>query len=476
MLLRPHMEELLRTACRRGLLRRRGPAPSPAPNACHPRPPGELRQIRLSSRMLTRNVLHSFVSGRTCGGRSYEWSEADLFGCAGVCCPPGHHKCVPSADTLRKGVCACTGLAVRRAGERCAHDARGLVPHRNPRENGSRSRVPGDRPCTGPSAAYLVGGLHMMRADLVTVRARPMPPLAWPRWLRWLPHALICLAAALVAVATDTPTLSWHSRTLPCWWSHCAGPRRPGGCRWWRSRPSRWNTRPPPIAGSTRGWCTPACSSSSHCGAVDLRDHRGTDQRRAGCDTEADLPCRGLMEGDHRRYAAVRACRAHRRGGPRPPPGPCTPRRQIAATAQERALRTVLEERTRIARELHDVVAHHMSLISIKADAAPYRVQDPPSELVTELARSVPPRWRAGRTDSPARPAAFGRRRQHHRHHTPTLPRATRRARRERARRRSERHCPDRRHCPPAVAGGGAVGLPHHSGSAQQRSTPCPRC
>ncbi|MDX3128690.1 histidine kinase [Streptomyces europaeiscabiei] len=59
---------------------------------------------------------------------------------------------------------------------------------------------------------------------------------------------------------------------------------------------------------------------------------------------------------------------------------------QIAATAQERALRTVLEERTRIARELHDVVAHHMSLISIKADAAPYRVQDPPSELVAELA------------------------------------------------------------------------------------------
>ncbi|GAA2714732.1 MULTISPECIES: histidine kinase [Streptomyces] len=47
---------------------------------------------------------------------------------------------------------------------------------------------------------------------------------------------------------------------------------------------------------------------------------------------------------------------------------------QETISEAERAHRTLLEERARIARELHDVVAHHMSVITVQADSAPYRL------------------------------------------------------------------------------------------------------
>ncbi|AXG82445.1 sensor histidine kinase [Streptomyces paludis] len=52
----------------------------------------------------------------------------------------------------------------------------------------------------------------------------------------------------------------------------------------------------------------------------------------------------------------------------------------------ERARRTLLEERTRIARELHDVVAHHMSVITVQADSAPYRIEGLPPGAREEFA------------------------------------------------------------------------------------------
>lgn len=58
---------------------------------------------------------------------------------------------------------------------------------------------------------------------------------------------------------------------------------------------------------------------------------------------------------------------------------------QTELTELERARRAVLEERARIARELHDVVAHHMSLVAVRAETAPYRLPDLPDGLRAEF-------------------------------------------------------------------------------------------
>lgn len=57
--------------------------------------------------------------------------------------------------------------------------------------------------------------------------------------------------------------------------------------------------------------------------------------------------------------------------------------KQTELSDLERARRTILEEKARIARDLHDVVAHHMSLVVVQAQTAPYRV-----EGVNEAARA----------------------------------------------------------------------------------------
>ncbi|MCQ8770041.1 sensor histidine kinase [Streptomyces telluris] len=58
---------------------------------------------------------------------------------------------------------------------------------------------------------------------------------------------------------------------------------------------------------------------------------------------------------------------------------------QETISEAERAQRTLLEERTRIARELHDVVAHHMSVITVQADSAPYRIEGLPEQAREEF-------------------------------------------------------------------------------------------
>jgi signal transduction histidine kinase len=58
---------------------------------------------------------------------------------------------------------------------------------------------------------------------------------------------------------------------------------------------------------------------------------------------------------------------------------------QAEQTELERARRIALEERTRIARELHDVVAHHMSLMAIRAESAQHRLGALPDPVRAEF-------------------------------------------------------------------------------------------
>jgi signal transduction histidine kinase len=63
--------------------------------------------------------------------------------------------------------------------------------------------------------------------------------------------------------------------------------------------------------------------------------------------------------------------------------------RQSAAALAERA---TLAERARIAREMHDVVAHHMSLVAVRCETAPYRVSGldgPASRELGEIAAAA---------------------------------------------------------------------------------------
>jgi signal transduction histidine kinase len=51
----------------------------------------------------------------------------------------------------------------------------------------------------------------------------------------------------------------------------------------------------------------------------------------------------------------------------------------------ERAERARLQERARIARELHDVVAHHLSVLVVRADSAPHRLADVRDDVRAEF-------------------------------------------------------------------------------------------
>ncbi|MGW4379804.1 sensor histidine kinase [Kitasatospora sp. NPDC004531] len=230
--------------------------------------------------------------------------------------------------------------------------------------------------------------LSAVRRDLFVPAAQPVPPMSGPGLLRWLPHGAVVAVAVFTAVsATEDiplrPLGMLHAallvlalrRPLPAWWLSLAAlpvfslyaPFAPyTGWAWAVQAGLTFLValrNPPRVTAETVALSVALLLGLQLAG------------RRIGpwYFTAIVLALFALVAAAAtgvRRTREVRARLAE----------------QERALAQERAHRTVLEERARIARELHDVVAHHMSVVSIQAEAARYRVADPPPELVAALA------------------------------------------------------------------------------------------
>nr|WP_244320831.1 histidine kinase [Streptomyces melanosporofaciens] len=244
-----------------------------------------------------------------------------------------------------------------------------------------------------------------LRKDLITgaFALRPVPPLAathllvrhMPRTVRpyapWLPHAAIVVGAFyLMAVASETESMGLALLSaVPL----LVALYRPIGA-WWLSFAASvfWGLGvPEPVASSMWPW--PATLFASHIAVMMIVASQNR-PRVAGqmllLTAALGIACDFSADGGHTNafpmvvascgiVGAVVARRSLRET-----------KQQVAvqqsATYEERSRRTLLEERATIARELHDVVAHHMSVIAIQAEAAPYRVANPPEELATSFA------------------------------------------------------------------------------------------
>ncbi|MFF7644245.1 sensor histidine kinase [Streptomyces canus] len=246
--------------------------------------------------------------------------------------------------------------------------------------------------------------LHVMREDLCTLRVDPLPPSLW---LRWLPHGVLCLVALgvslgavaqlgdnggvgpslafAIGLAQGTAVVLAMWRPVPAWWLSTAA-----------MVVGALEVRRQLLAGGAHGFTWP-WSAAGLIGqlAVLLLLALRVPARVAvealavtllltylveGVLGAADFQPTGVLAVILFTVAVVLGTALRGRREARAELG-----RQTTLTAEERARRTLLEERSRIARELHDVVAHHMSVISIQAQVAPHLVDNPSDELRENL-------------------------------------------------------------------------------------------
>ncbi len=246
--------------------------------------------------------------------------------------------------------------------------------------------------------------LGVLRADLWTLRADPLPPSLW---LRWFPHGLLCLVAfgvsfgavaqlgsdggvgaqlsLLIGLAQGGAVLLALWRPVPAWWLSMAAMlvgavevrRRllAGG-----AHAFTWPWSSAGIVGLLAVLLLLALRVPTRVSAEALALTALLTYAVQGLWGAADYTPTGVLTLILSTVVVVLGTALRGRREAR-----AELVEQTTLTAEERARRTLLEERSRIARELHDVVAHHMSVISIQAQVAPHLVERPSPELVENL-------------------------------------------------------------------------------------------
>ncbi|NEB12656.1 sensor histidine kinase [Streptomyces coelicoflavus] len=244
--------------------------------------------------------------------------------------------------------------------------------------------------------------LHVLHDDLWTWRADPLPPSVW---LRWFPHGVVCLAALGVLLG-NTAQLNDHSKLTPEFAFLIAFASASAMVlALWRPVPAWWLSTAATVVGAFAvlmnaedykfTWPWTAAGLIAHMFVMlllALRVRTRVAVEAFALSALITYVLEGLIGARNYQptgwlavalFAVVVLLGIALRGRREA-------RDQLAEqttlTAEERARRTLLEERGRIARELHDVVAHHMSVISIQAQVAPLLVENPPDELKENLA------------------------------------------------------------------------------------------